>query len=309
MMKNRVFVFGSYNVDMVSVVKEFPLPGQSIKAKQFSLGSGGKGANQAFAAKQNGADVSFLTKIGTDEFAPFARAQLSERGFCHSHVIESDQHGTGIANIFVRESDKENMIAINLGANSSVSLEEVRRYEGEIAHSKVLVVQLENNCDAVLEALTLARQHGVTTILNPAPYSGSATAMLPFTDIITPNETEAMQLTGLPIHSLEDAKRAAETLKQMADIKVVILTLGSKGALCFDGKTHHLLEGVEAKVVDTTGAGDAFNGALAAQLADGVALHQAVRYATAYASLAVERRGASNMPDGTLVPQRLSAMA
>ncbi|MGF1733450.1 ribokinase [Photobacterium kasasachensis] len=306
-MKNRVFVFGSYNVDMVSVVEEFPLPGQSVTSKGFNLGSGGKGANQAYSAQQNGADVTFLSKIGTDQFSTYAQKALERCNFYRLHLLKSDEQSTGMANIFVRESDKENFIAINLGANASVTKQEIRRFQPEICESKVLLVQLENNLDAILSTMKIAQKHNVTTILNPAPYSKEVTELLPFTDIITPNETEAKKLTGITIKCLDDAKMAARVLNSIDKIANVVITLGSQGALAYDGQEYHFVESFKASPVDTTGAGDAFNGALATQIAQGTSLADAVRYATAYASLAVERKGAANMPEGSLVAERMGA--
>ncbi|ANQ25722.1 hypothetical protein BA894_04365 [Vibrio natriegens] len=308
-MNDRVFVFGSYNVDMVSVVEEFPLPGQSVMSKGFSLASGGKGSNQAYAAQQNGADVTFLCKIGIDQFSTYAHNALEECNFYRLHLLKSTEQPTGMANIFVRESDKENFLAINLGANGSFTKQEIRSFQPEIRENKVLLVQLENNSDAILSTMKMARKHKVTTILNPAPYCKEITALLPYTDIITPNETEAKMLTGITIKCLDDAKMAARILNSLDKIANVVITLGSRGALAYDGQKYHFVEGFKAIPLDTTGAGDAFNGALASQIAQGVALSDAVRYATAYASLAVERKGASNMPDGRLVADRMCATA
>ena len=304
-MNERVFVFGSYNIDMVSVVEEFPLPGQSVTSKGFNLGSGGKGANQAYAAQQNGADVSFLSKIGTDQFSTYAENALERCNFYRLHLLKSDDHPTGMANIFVRESDRENFLAINLGANGNVSNQEIRCFQPEIRENKVLLIQLENNSDAILTAMKTAKKHNVTTILNPAPYSKEVTALLPFTDIITPNETEAKKLTGITIKCLDDAKMAARILNSLDKIANVVITLGSQGALAYDGQEYHFVESFKATPIDTTGAGDAFNGALASQVAKGVSLADAVHYATAYASLAVERKGAANMPEGHLVAERM----
>ena len=306
MNNNQVFVFGSYNVDMVSIVEEFPLPGQSITGKGFSLGSGGKGANQAFAAQQNGAEVTFLGKIGKDQFSDFARQELNKCHFSYLHLLESEDTPTGMANIFVRESDKENFLAINLGANGQVSHDEIAPFLQKIAKSDVLLVQLENNVDATLETMKIAKSHGVMTILNPAPYSKQVAELLPYTDILTPNHTEAEKLTGIDINSLDDAKMAARILHSIDKIAKVVITLGALGALTFDGQNFHFVESFKAEPIDTTGAGDAFNGALATQIAQGTTLQDAARYATAYASLAVERQGASNMPESHWVHQRLA---
>lgn len=304
-MNDRVFVLGSYNVDMVSVVDEFPLPGQSITSKSFDLGSGGKGANQAYAAQQNGAEVTFLCKIGTDQFSTYAQNALEKCNFYRLHLLKSGEHPTGMANIFVRESDKENFLAINLGANGCFTQQEISLFEPEIGQNKALLVQLENNPDAILSTMKIAQKHNVTTILNPAPYSKEVKELLPFTDIITPNETEAKKLTGITIKCLDDAKMAARILNSIDKVANVVITLGSQGALAYDGQEYHFVESFKATPVDTTGAGDAFNGALVSQIAKGVALSEAVRYATAYASLAVERKGAANMPKGHLVAERM----
>lgn len=309
MMNDRVFVFGSYNVDIVSVVEEFPLPGQSVRSKSFRLGSGGKGANQAYAAQQNAVDVTFLSKIGIDQFSTYAQDELEKYNFYRLHLLKTDEQPTGIANIFVRESDKENCLAINLGANGSFSKQEIRHFQQEIRENKVLLVQMENNADAILDTMIIARKHNVITILNPAPFSNEIKNLLPYTDIITPNQTEAEMLTGITIKCLDDAKMAARILNTLDKVANVVITLGSQGALAYDGKKYHFVESFKINALDTTGAGDAFNGAFAAQIAQEVTLSEAVRYATAYASLAVERKGAANMPDGRLVAERMEAIA
>lgn len=304
-MRNKVFVFGSYNLDIVSEVNDFPKPGESIISNRVCMLSGGKGANQAFATKQNNAEVTFLAQVGSDVFATQANTHIEQFNLAKTHILHSDKHPTGMANILVRQSDKENMITISLGANNHVSCNEIKQLENEIASNDVLLVQLENNIDAILEALTIAKQHAVFTILNPAPYHSGITELLPYVDLITPNQTEAAELTGLEISSIEQAEQAAKIISDRYNIQHVLITLGSKGALLYTEQNTFFIPAIEATPVDTSGAGDAFNGALAANISKGITLNEAARIANVYAALAVEQLGAANMPNGDLLAEKL----
>ncbi|MCL1079197.1 ribokinase [Parashewanella spongiae] len=298
-MKNKIFILGSFNVDIVSYLDDFPLPGQTIEATNSEIICGGKGANQAYAASQNGVEVNFLTKIGKDGFAHFAKEQLGLRIKQNNYILETEKAATGVANIFVRGADKENQIVINLGANKCITEKEVQYYKSLIEESDILMVQLENNFDAIACALKLAHDANVTTLLNPAPISPQISRLLPLVDIIIPNETELQGLGKMPVSSLDETKKAVLAFSKSSGIQTIVVTRGAKGALCFQNNIFTLIPSIEnVNVVDTTGAGDAFNGALAAKLANGLNLEEAARYANFYASLAVAGKGASNMPEG-----------
>jgi ribokinase len=303
-MKGKVCILGSFNVDIVARVERFPQGGETVVAKGITLGPGGKGCNQAMAAFFADADVHFFAKVGTDHFSQFARNHFKSSGMDSYTLYQTPDAPTGSAVIYVSAQNGENIIAISPGANQTVNSDEINALQPHLAESNVLLVQLENNIDAVAQAMKLASTLGNVVILNPAPYTRAINDYLGYVDIITPNETEASQLSGIEVSDIESAKQAALKIA-VKGIQRVLITMGSRGVLVLDGGQFHHIPAFPAVVVDTTGAGDAFNGALAAALARGNTLINAVKYAAAFASLAVEREGAANMPDDKLVQQRL----
>lgn len=304
-MKGKVCILGSFNVDIVAKVERFPKGGESLLALGSTLGPGGKGANQATAVSRAGARVHFVSKVGKDQFSQFAYDHLTSSEIHSFTLYQSDTEPTGNAIIYVSQENGENMIAIYSGANKTISEDEVAAIAPELEDSDVLLVQLENNFAATLSAMKLAKALGVKVILNPAPFSGHALECLEYVDVITPNETEASQLSGIDVKDLASAKEAAQRIVSQGARRVII-TMGSRGALLFDGNQFQHIPAFPALSVDTTGAGDAFNGALASSIANGQSLVQAATYAAAFASLAVEREGASNMPDKAQVSARLA---
>lgn len=303
-MQGKVCVFGSFNVDIVARVERFPRGGESLLALASSLGPGGKGANQATAASKAGAKVHFAAKVGKDQFSQLAADHLNASEI-HSYTLyQSDSEPTGNAIIYVSQENGENMIAIYSGANKTITHNEVQAIASELSSSDVLLVQLENNLDAIVALIEMAHGLGKTVILNPAPCSDEIIQCLPFVDVITPNETEASLLSGVDVRDLDTAKEAALIIADMG-AKKVLITMGSRGALLLDNKQFSHIRAFPAVTVDTTGAGDAFNGALAASLAAGNSLVQAATWASAFASLAVELEGASNMPDFEQATARL----
>ena len=304
-MAGKVCILGSFNVDIVAKVARFPKGGESLMALGSTLGPGGKGANQAMAASHAGAIVHFVSKVGTDQFSQFAFDHLSASDIHSFKLYQTDEEPTGSAIIYVSQEDGENMIAIYSGANKTITDAEIAELTPELAQSDVLLVQLENNLSATLNVLKLAQTLGVRVIMNPAPFSRDVLSCMNFIDILTPNETEASLLSGIEITDLASAKDAALAIVQLG-AQCVIITMGSQGALLYDQRQFQHISAFPALSVDTTGAGDAFNGALAAALADGQSIAQAATYASAFASLAVEREGASNMPDREQVLTRLA---
>lgn len=302
-MVGKVCVFGSFNVDIVARVDRFPKVGETLIAKEIAFGPGGKGANQAVAAHAAGGRVHFATKLGQDQFNQFAKTHLDSTGMESYTLYESDEAATGSAVISVNDVG-ENMIAICPGANLLVSEEEVAALKPQLQESEVVLVQLENNFDAITALMQLAADLDKRVILNPAPYSPEVEAMIAHADLITPNETEASHIAGVEVTDIESAKQAAQVIHQKG-ARNIIITMGKAGALLFDGKEFSHIPSYRAVVVDTTGAGDAFNGALAASLAGGKSIAKSALYATAFASLAVEREGASNMPDKAQVEARM----
>ena len=303
--KGRVCILGSFNVDIVAKVARFPKGGESLLALGSTLGPGGKGANQAMAASRAGARVHFVSKVGTDQFSQFAFDHLSASDIHSFRLYQSEVEPTGNAIIYVSQQDGENMIAIYSGANKTLTEGEVAEMTHELAASDVLLVQLENNFSATLNAMKLATTLGVRVIMNPAPFSADALACLQYVDVLTPNETEASLLSGVEVNDLDSAKEAALAIVRQG-AKRVIITMSSRGALILENGQFQHIAAFPALSVDTTGAGDAFNGAFAAALANGQTIAQAATYAAAFASLAVEREGASNMPDHPQVVARLA---
>lgn len=304
-MNGTVCVIGSFNVDIVSAVPRFPQPGESIMAQSCQFGPGGKGANQALAAARALASVHFVGKTGKDQFQEFARRHLETSVIDSFTLYQSTTAATGNAVIYVSEENGENMIAINRGANWQLSHDEIAFVYKNIASADILLVQLEINPDATLQAIKYARDNQVAVILNPAPYTPEITALLSYVDIITPNETEASLLSHIPVKDMASAKAAAEIICSQGP-GTVIITLGAKGALLKDDTGFSQIPVFPAIGVDTTGAGDAFNGALAAAIARGEKLINACYYASAFASLAVELEGAANMPEHDKVMNRMA---
>lgn len=304
-MTGKVCVVGSFNLDVVARVPRFPAPGESLIATGSSFGAGGKGANQALAAACAGAEVHFVTKLGTDTYSDFARRHLQASPIHSLSLLQSADQPTGNAVIYVAESTGENTVAVFPGANNTLTREEIDALLPVLNSADILLLQLENNLDALLHAIMLAKQAGLTVVLNPAPYSPAISEWLPKVDILTPNQSEASQLSGVTITDTDSAAAAARKIAALG-VPQVIITLGAQGAVLYDGEQVQILPAFTAQVVDTTGAGDAFNGALVAALARGETLSRAATFAAAYASLAVERMGAASMPDYHEALQRLT---
>jgi ribokinase len=300
-----IYILGSFNIDIVLEVNEFPKVGESVLAHSTKYYGGGKGANQAIAAAKINDHVHLTIKVGQDLFADRAKNYLANANIASLNILEDPEHPTGNAVILVSQPTGENKIAINLGANSHITVDDIIHDLDSIRDCRVFLTQLENNFDIMSLAITYAKKCGATTILNPTPYNECVKKILPFVDIITPNEIEASDLSGLVIKDNESARLAAEKIYNLG-VKNVIITLGDKGCHYFNGHRHIHLAGHKAAVIDSSGAGDSFNGSLAASIANGKSIEDALIFANAFASLKVERRGASNMPDITLVQARLS---
>ena len=295
-MAHDIVILGVFVADTAYRAGRQPRMGETILGESFALGPGGKGSNQAVAAARAGGDVGFLTKLGQDTFADMALATWEEAGVTSLATRHAESY-TGAAYIFVEAETGNNAIIIAPGIAGTIAPADVERQAEAIAGAKVFVTQLEQPLDAAQRALQIAREGGARTILNPAPAAALPEGMLALCDYVTPNETEAEGLTGLAVASVEDAIRAAEALRAMG-AGTAIVTLGENGALYHDGETVLHVPGMRAgPVVETTGAGDAFNGGLAVALAEGMGPEEAVRFANATAAISVTRAGtAPSMP-------------
>ena len=293
-MKGKVCVFGSFNLDITAFLERFPMPGESLVASSSKISAGGKGANQATAALKAGANVHYIGKIGEDDFGYFARRHLEEVGFNAITILSSNERATGNALIYVAGKNAENMISVDPGTNMIVTEEEIKKCEPAIKCADVVLVQLENNLSAINQVIDIANNSNAFTILNPAPFQPVSDKLLSKVDLLTPNETEAYLLTGQKITDKESAEYAADYLHQKG-VKKIIITMGAKGSLLSDHSTKTWIPCFPANPVDTTGAGDAFNGALAAQIANGQNIKQAALFSSAFAAVSVEYIGAACM--------------
>lgn len=294
--KNRITVLGSFVADLTFHVQALPAWGETRMGSSFVVGPGGKGSNQAVAAARAGGNVSFITKLGQDSFGEMARELYREEGI-DTEFIPTTSHATGAAAIILDEKRGENAIIIVPGACFELTADEVDLASASIAASRVFIAQLELPVPVVEHGLRLAHEHGVTTILNPAPAMLLPETIYALCDYITPNETEAATLTGIEVDSLASAERAADRLLDRGAGNVVI-TLGANGALLRNRELSAHIPAMNAgPVVETTGAGDAFNGGFATALAEGRGFEEAARFACAVAGLSVTRRGtAPSMP-------------
>lgn len=291
-MTAKIVIVGSFNTDLTSYVDQMPRPGETISGNKFVTGPGGKGSNQAVASARLNADVTFIGRVGKDVFANLAHDIWSKEGINTNFVVTDEEHATGVAPIFVDKSG-ENMIVVVLGANNNIQKADIDAARETIASADVLLVQLEINYDMVAYALKVAKEVGITTILNPAPAGHLPEDVVALADYITPNETELETLSGNAGGNVIDNARSLIT----TDHQTVVVTMGSQGAQIVQKDHAELIGKFNVDVVDTTGAGDAFNGSLAVALAEGKSLKDAVKFANATAALCVTRLGtAPSMP-------------
>lgn len=285
-----ILVVGSANTDMILRLDQLPRPGETLLGGRFATAQGGKGANQAVAAARAGGRVTFVARLGSDPWGDRALEGYRGDGIDVGHVVRDAKEPSGTAFIFVARGG-ENCIGVAPGANAKLSAADVRNAAGAFRGADVLLTQLESPPAAVAAAARLAARHGVPVILNPAPARPVPDALLRLVSIITPNETEAGVLTGIRVRDEASAARAAECLLGRG-AGAAVITLGARGAYVAAPGIRTLVPGFEVKAVDTTAAGDVFNGALAMALAGKRALPDAVRFANAAAALSVMRHGA-----------------
>jgi ribokinase len=303
----RVCVIGSANVDWSVALRRLPRPGETVTGGTLVRSLGGKGANQAVAARRLGAEVRFLGGVGGDASGSEIRAGLAREGIEVSGLVTVDGEATGTALICV-DAEGRNQIAVAPGANHRVTVEALAAHVASLAWAQVVVCQLEVPLPVTCWALGEARRAGALTILNPAPMRELDGTVLGLVDYLTPNEGEAARLTGIEVTDPVSARGAAQSLRARG-AGTVIVTLGGQGALVCGADAAAHFPAFPVTVVDTTAAGDAFNGALAAGLAAGGTLEHALPLANAAAGLACGARGAQDsLPDRRAVERFLASL-
>lgn len=295
-MSGHIAILGVFVADTAYRADRAPRMGETIMGNSFALGPGGKGSNQSVAAARAGGDVHFISKLGKDAFADLAFSIWNDAGVKPA-VTQHDDSYTGAAYIFVEEASGDNAIIVCPGVAGTISPADIEGRRDLISSASVFVTQLEQPMDAAHLALQIARDGGARTILNPAPAAPVSDEMLALCDFVTPNETEAESLTGVTVKTVEDAEKAARAFLDKG-VGAAVITLGENGALYMDGNTSAHVPAFNAgPVVETTGAGDAFNGGFAVALAEGKSPFEAVRFGCATASISVTRPGtAPSMP-------------
>ena len=292
----RIVILGVFVADTAYRADRAPKMGETILGNAFALGPGGKGSNQAVAAAMSGGDVHFVTKLGRDPFADMALATWDKAGVVPA-ISQHDDSYTGAAYIFIEEATGNNAIIVCPGVARTISPADIDARSDLITGASVFVTQLEQPMEAAHRALQIARDAGVRTILNPAPADTIADEMLALCDYVTPNESEAEGITGVPVVTVADAERAADALLDRG-VGTAIITLGENGVLIRNREVSAHVPAMDAgPVVETTGAGDAFNGGFATALAEGADPVQAARFGCATAGISVTRPGtAPSMP-------------
>ena len=289
---NKIVVIGSSNTDMVVKTSHLPIGGETVLGGDFFMNAGGKGANQAVASARYGNKVVFVAKTGDDLFGRQVREALKEDNIITDYVFTDEEHPSGVALITI-DKDAENCIVVASGANMYLTAEDIDKAKEEIISAKVVLMQMETPIQTVEYAARIAAQAGVPVILNPAPapQESLSVELMKNLYLITPNRSEASRISGIEVTDLESAKEAAKAIYTMGT-KNVIITLGSDGSLIYDGETFTKIEATKVKAVDTTAAGDTYNGVLAGALAEGYNLINAAREASIASAISVTRMGA-----------------
>lgn len=298
----KVVILGVFVADTAYRAARMPVMGETIMGTSFSLGPGGKGSNQAVACARMGAETHIISKLGQDDFATLALDTWAQAGVI-PHVEQVRNSYTGAAHIFIEDSTGDNAIIIAPGAAALIDVADIDAQAKLISGADVFVTQLEQPMGAAVRGLEIARAAGVTTLLNPAPAASLPDGMLALCDYVTPNETECEAITGIAVHTEADAQKACEALRVLG-VGTPIITMGEQGAYLYG---HGLVPAVCAGVVvETTGAGDAFNGGFAAALSEGFSPLEAARYGCAAAGISVTKAGtAPSMPGRDMVEKMI----
>lgn len=292
----KVTVFGSFVVDLMARTPRLPVPGETVKGTYFKQGAGGKGFNQGIAAHKSGGNVVMVTKLGRDSLAQVAERAMDEVHLSRENLFYHEEVGTGTALIMVDETTSQNEIIVVPGACGTITREDILSVEKEILKSQYLLLQLEVNQDANEYVAKFAKENGVKVIINTAPYQPMTDGFLNGAYLVTPNETEAEAMTGIKVTDQESADQAAKVMLAKG-VQNVLITLGSKGVYIYSEGKSVIIPAYKVEAVDTTGAGDAFNGGLLTALSEGKTLMEAAKFANAVAALSVQKIGTTpSMP-------------
>ena len=288
-----ISVLGIFVADISFSGPKIPAIGETILGNKYNVGPGGKGCNQAVAIARLGGKVNFISKIGKDTYGELALNTLKKNKINTENIIQDANLQTGVAGILVDKNSGKNAINVIVGAPSTLKINEIDDQINLIKNSKIFLTQLEVPKDVTLHCLKVAKENGCVTILNPAPASEISKEFYNNIDFFTPNETEAEFYTGIKITNYQEAKQAAEKLLNLG-IKKVIITLGEKGLFYSDGKEEIYLKASDVKAIDTTGAGDAFNGGLAFGLSKGKSIKECLELANKVAGISTTKHGAGD---------------
>jgi ribokinase len=287
--QTKIAVVGSANVDLVTFNDTFPRPGETIFGKKFDMGFGGKGANQAVAARRCGASVSMVAKVGSDLFGPATIQNFESLGVDASHVRIAEGVSSGVAPIFVEPSGQNRILVIK-GANETLSPEDVDAAAPALSSADTILLQFEIPLRTIYHTIRFTRTHGIRCIVNPAPAQHLDFKEVAAADYFIPNESEAEAITGIPVRSIDDARKCAEYLLAQG-LSRIIITLGERGSLLATSKGMEIIPAFKVAPIDSTGAGDAFIGSFAVFLAEGLTNQGALTRASLYAALSTTRVG------------------
>ena len=289
---SKIVMFGSFVVDLMGRAGKLPGPGETIFAHGFQTGPGGKGSNQGVAVHRAGGDLRMITKVGEDMFGQVARDFYAAEGIDDEFLLVDEEVATGAALIMVDETTAQNAIYIMNGASGHITSEDLERVKPEIKKAEYLLMQLELNLDATCEIIKYAHDEGVKVVVNTAPYLPIDEKIFQYIDIVTPNEIEAECFTGVKVEDEASALQAAGIFREKG-VKDVVITLGSRGVFVLCGQEYRMIPAKKVRAVDTTGAGDAFNGGFVTALSEGKDMFSAVEFGNQTAALSVMKKGSS----------------
>ena len=290
MKREKIVVFGSFVVDLTSWAGHLPVPGETVKGSAFKLGPGGKGSNQAVAASRAGADIILVTKVGNDVFGQTALDFYKKENMNTDYIFIDQEKETGTALIMVDEVTGQNEILVVSGACDNIIAEETERTEQLIDEAGIVLLQLEVNMDAIERVIDMAHEKGKTIVLNTAPAQKLPDSLLRKVDIVTPNEVEAGILTDMKVETEKDAEKAARILMDKG-VRSVVITMGKNGVFVMTADRKEFIPSKKVKAIDTTGAGDAFNGGFVTALSEGKDIFEAAEFGNIVGALSVTKLG------------------